>query len=98
MALALLFTPSSMTAEQYDEVIRQLETAGVGSPAGRRYHVCFGTGAHLRVLDVWESQEAFNAFGPTLMPILQQVGVDPGQPEIAEVHNEIAEVHNIIVG
>jgi hypothetical protein len=98
MALAFLFTPPSMTAEQYDEVIRQLETAGAGTPAGRRYHVCFGTGAHLRVLDVWESQEAFNAFGPTLMPILQQVGVDPGQPEIAEVHNEIAEVHNIIVG
>ena len=98
MALALLFTPSSMTAEQYDEVIRQLETAGVGSPAGRRYHVCFGTGARLRVLDVWDSQEAFNAFGQTLMPILQQVGLDPGQPEIAEVHNEIAEVHNIIVG
>ena len=90
MALALLFTPSSMTAEQYDEVIRQLETAGAGTPAGRRYNVCFGTGERLRVLDVWDSQEAFNAFGQTLMPILQQVGIDPGQPEIAEVHNIIA--------
>jgi hypothetical protein len=52
--------------------------------------VCFGTGADLRVLDVWDSQETFNAFGQTLMPILQQVGLDPGQPEIAEVHNSIA--------
>ena len=44
----------------------------------------------MRVLDIWESQEQFNAFGQTLMPILQQVGVDPGQPEVAEVHNTIA--------
>jgi hypothetical protein len=90
MALAILFTPSSMTAEQYDEVIRQLDTAEAGTPTGRRYHVCFGTGADLRVLDVWDSQETFNAFGQNLMPILQRVGLDPGQPEIAEVHNIIA--------
>jgi hypothetical protein len=89
MALAILFTPPSMTAEQYDEAIRRLETAGAGAPPGRRYHVCFGTGASLRVLDVWDSQEAFNAFGQTLMPILQELGLDPGRPEIAEVHNSI---------
>jgi hypothetical protein len=90
MALAILFTPPAMTAEQYDEVIRRLETAGAGAPAGRRSHVCFGTGASLQVLDVWDSQDTFNAFGQTLMPILQEVGLDPGQPEIAEVHHSIA--------
>jgi hypothetical protein len=90
MTLAILFTPPSMTTEQYDEVIRRLETTGAGAPAGRRYHVCSGTGASLPVLDVWDSQEAFSAFGQTLVPILQEVGVDPGQPEIAEVHNSIA--------
>jgi hypothetical protein len=31
-----------------------------------------------------------NAFGQTLMPILQQVGLAPGQPAIAEVHHIIA--------
>ena len=90
MALAIHFTPPAMTAEQYDEVIRRLETAGAGAPAGRRYHVCSGTGTSLQVLDVWESQEAFNAFGQTLVPILQDVGVDPGQPQFAEVHNSIS--------
>ena len=30
------------------------------------------------VFDVWTSQEAFDRFAKTLMPILQQLGVDPG--------------------
>jgi len=38
---------------------------------------------------VWESQEAFDAFGETLMPILDSVEVDPGIPAIAPVHNII---------
>ncbi len=89
MAITLLFTPPSMDAKQYDEIIKRLENAGASAPAGRLYHVCFGTGSSLRVLDVWASQDAFNAFGQTLMPILQQLGVDPGQPEVTEVHNII---------
>jgi hypothetical protein len=42
------------------------------------------------VFDVWESQETFEAFGETLMPILGELGVDAGQPNIAPVHNVIA--------
>jgi hypothetical protein len=89
MAITVLVTPLSMNASQYDEALKQLENAGASTPQGRLYHVCFGTGNNLRVLDVWESQETFNAFGQTLIPILQRVGVDPGQPEISEVHNTI---------
>ena len=89
MAITMLFTPRSMDARQYDEVIKRLENAGASAPSGRLYHVCFGTGTSLRVVDVWESQEALNTFGQTLMPILQQVGIDPGQPEVTEVHNII---------
>jgi hypothetical protein len=87
MAITVIVTPPSMDARQYDEVIKRLENAGASAPAGRLYHVCFGTGTSLRVVDVWESQDAFNTFGQTLLPILQQVGVDPGQLEVAEVHN-----------
>jgi hypothetical protein len=38
---------------------------------------------------VWDSQEAFDAFGETLMPILGAAGIDPGEPVIAQVHNII---------
>ena len=89
MAVALLFTPSSMDARRYDEVIRRLEQAGAGAPPGRFYHACYGTGDRLRVFDVWDSRDSFDKFGRTLMPILQQVGIDPGQPEVVEVHNII---------
>ena len=43
----------------------------------------------VHVFDVWESQEAFAAFGETLLRILSAAGVDPGQPMITEVHNLI---------
>ena len=38
---------------------------------------------------MWESQEAFEAFGATLLPILAELGVDPGEPMVAPIHNII---------
>jgi hypothetical protein len=89
MAIGVYFSPASMTAQQYDEIIRRLEQAGAGAPRGRTYHSCFGSGDKLMVFDVWESQADFDAFGGTLMPILQELGVDPGQPDVMPVHNTI---------
>ena len=89
MAIAVLFTPPSMNVAKYDECIRRLEQAGAGAPAGRLYHACYGSGDQLRVFDVWDSKESFERFGQTLMPILQEIGLDPGQPAISEIHNTI---------
>jgi hypothetical protein len=33
--------------------------------------------------------ENFQAFGNSLLPIMGALGVDPGQPEIYELHNTI---------
>jgi hypothetical protein len=41
------------------------------------------------VFDVWDSQEAFEAFGETLLPIMAALGADPGQPQVSTVHNII---------
>ena len=41
------------------------------------------------VYDVWDSQGDFDAFGQTLMPILTELGVDPGQPDVMPVHSII---------
>lgn len=88
MAIVTIFTPAEMTVEQYDEAVKRLESAGAGQPPGRLYHVmCFDERGHLRVVDVWESREAFDRFGETLMPIFEDIGVDPGQPQVSEVHN-----------
>ena len=90
MALAFYFSPTPvMTAQQYDECIRRLQKAGANHPPGRVYHACFGTNESVSVFDVWTSQAAFEKFGSTLMPILHQLGVDPGQPRVMEIHNVI---------
>lgn len=89
MALAFYFNPASMDVTRYDEVTRRLEAAGAGEPPGRLYHACFGSDDKLQVFDIWESQQHFDKFGETLLPILQEFGVDPGQPMVERVHNLI---------
>jgi quinol monooxygenase YgiN len=90
MAIATYFHPKSLTAEQYDKAIKELEAAGAASPAGRIHHSCFGPGTDLMVYEVWESQQAFENYGPVLMPILQKVGIDPGTPDVMPIHSLIS--------
>ncbi len=89
MTISVYINPPAMTATQYDDIIGRLDAAGAGQPAGRLYHACFGSSDKLQVFDVWESQQAFDKFGETLMPILQEVGLAIGQPVIEPVHNLI---------
>ena len=89
MSFVLTFTPAGMTAAKYNECIEKLNAAGAGSPKGRSYHVCYGDPNGVQVTDVWESMEDFQAFGATLIPILQSLGIDPGQPTPQEVQNVI---------
>lgn len=38
------------------------------------------------VFDIWESLEAFQAFGQLLMPIIDKVGIDVPEPAIMPIH------------
>jgi hypothetical protein len=89
MALGFYFTPAGFTKEKYDEALKQLDAAGAGAPEGRSYHVGLETNGSIQVFDIWESQAAFDAFGATLVPIMTGLGVDPGTPSVAQVHNVI---------
>lgn len=90
MALAFYFAPTTvMSAQKYDDCIAALKKAGQAHPPGRLYHSAFGTSDSVQVFDVWTSQEAFEAFGRTLMPIMAGLGIDPGQPSVMSVHNVI---------
>jgi len=89
MAIGIYFSPAAMSADKYDECIKLLRKAGAGSPPGRSYHASFGPNDKLMVFDVWTSQAAFDKFGKTLTPILQQLGIDPGQPSVMPVHKVI---------
>jgi hypothetical protein len=89
MALGFNFRPSSFTPARYDDAISRLEAAGAGAPAGRRYHVALEADGLIQVFDIWDSQESFEAFGKTLLPIMAEVGADPGEPQVFPVHNII---------
>ncbi len=90
MAIGVYFPFPSMSAENMnDEGVRRLAEAGLGAPSGRLYHVAFEAGSGVHVFDVWDSQESFDAFGRTLMPIMNDLGVDAGEPQISQVRNII---------
>jgi hypothetical protein len=89
MALGIYFTPSGFTPARYDEVVKRLEDAGAGSPAGRLYHVAMEADGQIQVFDIWDSQESLDAFGAALVPIMTALGADPGQPMVSKVHNII---------
>ena len=89
MAIGIYFSPAAASAEKYDECIKLLKKAGAGHPAGRSYHSSFGPKDKLMVFEVWTSQAAFDKFAKTLMPILQQLGIDSGKPAVLPVHKVI---------
>lgn len=89
MALIVHFSPKGMNETKYAEILRRLQAAGAGAPAGRLHHVCYGPSDALSVVDVFDTPANFEAFGKVLVPILSAVGVDVGQPTVTPVHNII---------
>jgi len=88
MSVLIRFAPTAkVTTEQYDESVRRLEEAGDFPPEGMEYHVCFLVDGNVRVSEIWDSREQLDAFGERLMPLLAEVGIDPGEPELLEIHN-----------
>ena len=89
MALGFYFMHGGFTPDKYNQVIKQLDAAGAGAPKGRTLHVALESNGEVQVFDIWESQETFEAFGATLLPILAGHGVELKAPMVARVHNVI---------
>lgn len=90
MAIAVLFElPPGSTVAQYDEAMRVAGDSALHQPE-RRYHVCYRTDSGFGVLDVWESEEAFAAFGEILGPASEKAGMAP-VPHVYRVHQIITQ-------
>jgi hypothetical protein len=50
------------------------------------YEICYGPEGRLNVSQVWDTQAQLEAFGARLQPILAELRINPGAPEILEVH------------
>lgn len=89
MATVVRFEVSGMSEEKYREVLRRLEAAGEGAPAGRLLHIAFGDPANLQVIDKYDEPSSFERFGQRLVPILQELGIQV-TPLPSAIVNEIA--------
>ena len=92
MPILMIHDSPGGTKEQYEEVGRRLtDGRGLNSLSdwpvdGILAHAAGPTNDGWRVVDVWESEEAFERFGPVIGPLLQEVGF-PGEPQVFPLHN-----------
>jgi hypothetical protein len=91
MPVAIEMNFKGATLDQYDDVIKlmSLHDGSRPSPPGALFHWVTKTDEGIKVVDVWETQEQFDAFGEKeIGPYTQQVGI-PNPPEMTvhEVHN-----------
>lgn len=88
MSIVVRFSPVGVTAAKYDEVNARVQDTLDWPPDGLDHHICFGSDGDLRVSEVWDSREQFEAWGAQLMPVLVAEGIQfSGEPEVFEVHN-----------
>ncbi len=88
MATAMLMEWPNVTAEQYEQVMALLGL-DARPPAGGSFHVAGITRDGLRVLDIWDSQQAFETFQrDRLAPAVEAVGIKSSpKVQFFPVHN-----------
>lgn len=89
MAVAVVMDFNGATLEQYDQVVAKMHlTPGGQGPPGALFHWCAATGGGIRVTDVWQTREQFDAFAKEQIgPLTAEVGL--GQPDTTfhDVHS-----------
>jgi hypothetical protein len=91
MAVLMELEFDGFTTDQYDAVDNALDPKG-NPPDGLIAHSARMDGDTLRVLDIWESPEAFGAFaesrlGPTIGETLGDDAPPPPEPKFTQLHN-----------
>ena len=89
MSVLARFAPPSMSAEKYDELVSLLYSKGVHPADGLELEVCYGSGDQMRVSVLFDTIEQLEAFGNEIKPLFEEIGFDPGEPEIVDVHKVI---------
>ena len=90
MAVAVQLDFKDATLSQYDQVIAKMgfRPTGAGAPHGL-FHWVTKTDDGIRVVDVWDSKEAFEKFAQDeIGPFTQEVGIpSPPNVQFFELHN-----------
>jgi len=86
MAVTVIFECPNDTLAQLDKAFELSEA--LSHQPQRRFHICYQTQTGFTVIDVWESEAAFAAFGEVLGPVLQEVGLSP-VPQVYRTYETI---------
>lgn len=96
MPVVAVMQSPTFTKDRYEETVRLLapDKSQLQSPAdwpvdGLLAHIAGEGPSGFRVVDVWESEEAFQRFGEQLLPVLAQAGIE-GEPEIYPAHTFVS--------
>ena len=101
MAILVIRTlPEGVTLDQALAVSQEVGAAGE-PPAGGISHAVIVDGGRVKVIDVWESQEAMDTFMqerlvPAIQKVMAQAGGDPTQPP-PPPEVQVFEAHDVMV-
>ena len=90
MPVAVEMNFSGATVDQYDQIIEKMGlTPGGSTPAGAISHWAAKTDDGLRVVDVWETREAYDRFAQEKIgPYSQEAGItEAPEMRVYEVHS-----------
>ncbi len=96
MAIVAVFQSPTLTQASYEASVRELsggrprmEKASDWPVEGLMLHVAGETATGFRVIDVWESEAAFQRFGEHLGRVMAKLGIE-GRPEVYSVHTFVS--------
>jgi hypothetical protein len=88
VAIAVLMEFPSGTVEQYDAVIAEMELGGTPAPHGVFQVAGPKEGGGIRIVDVWDSQGAFEDFARNkIVPITEKHGIEAPTVTVWPAHN-----------
>ena len=90
MAIAVVYRPPAMTADDYNASWSGSEGPPVAPPPGLLFHAGVGDADAFFTVTVWESREAYDAFAPGFKRVMRERGFEFGEPAILPVHHFIA--------
>jgi hypothetical protein len=93
MPVAIIQDFEGATLDQYDQILEKMGLdPGGQTPPGAVFHWVTATDSGIRVVDVWESKEQFDAFAEEQIgPFSQEVGItEPPRMSVHDVHNHLS--------
>jgi hypothetical protein len=90
--------PEGVSLQMLDEVTDEMN-ADQDPPEGILFHVHFEQDGSVRIVDVWESKEAYETFRDArLLPAMQAVLQRHGGGEPPQAEESITSVHRVVRG